>query len=101
MKILEDEINIIEKTNIKLKEKNVILESDINNLNNEILNFKDKILLQKQIINQFNIDKSELEFLRLNLTYGHLCRKTFINNKGFKVGTAEYKNCVLRRGVKN
>ena len=101
LKILEDEINIIEKTNIKLKEKNVILESDINNLNNEILNFKDKILLQKQIINQFNIDKSELEFLRLNLTYGHLCRKTFINNKGFKVGTAEYKNCVLRRGVKN
>ena len=101
LKILEDEINIIEKTNVKLKEKNVILESDINNLNNEILNFKDKILLQKQIINQFNIDKSELEFLRLNLTYGHLCRKTFINNKGFKVGTAEYKNCVLRRGVKN
>ena len=101
LKILEDEINIIEKTNIKLKEKNVILESDINDLNNEILNFKDKILSQRQIINQFNIDKSELEFLRLNLTYGHLCRKTFINNKGFKVGTAEYKNCVLRRGVKN
>ena len=101
LKILEDEINIIEKTNIKLKEKNVILESDINNLNNEILNFKDKILSQKQIIDQFNIDKSELKFLRLNLTYGHLCRKTFINNKGFKVGTAEYKNCVLRRGVKN
>ena len=101
LKILEDEINIIEKTNIKLKEKNVILESDINNLNNEILNFKDKILSQKQIIDQFNIDKSELKFLRLNLTYGHLCRKTFINNKGFKVGTAEYKNCVLRRGVKD
>ena len=101
LKILEDEINIIEKTNIKLKEKNMILESDINNLNNEILNFKDKILSQKQIIDQFNIDKSELEFLRLNLTYGHLCRKTFINNKGFKVGTTEYKNCVLKRGVKN
>ena len=101
LKILEDEINIIEKTNIKLKEKNVILEGNINNLNNEILNFKDKILSQKQIIDQFNIDKSELEFLRLNLTYGHVCRKTFINNKGFKVGTAEYKNCVLRRGVKN
>ena len=39
-----------------------------------------------------------LEFLRFNLEYGHKCRKSFFNNKGFIVGSNEYKNCVLNKG---
>jgi rod shape-determining protein MreC len=38
-----------------------------------------------------------MEFLKLNLLYGHKCRKT-IFNKLYKVGTPEYKNCVLQKG---
>ena len=53
------------------------------------------------IINQFNIDKDELSFLRLNLDYGHKCRRTFFNTQGFIVGTAEYKKCVLNKGRLN
>ena len=43
------------------------------------------------------IQKEEIEFLKLNLLYGHKCRKT-VFNKLHKVGTQEYKNCVLQKG---
>ena len=46
----------------------------------------------------FTVTPEELKFLRLNLTYGHKCRKSLFNNKGFIVGSLEYKDCVLRKG---
>ena len=57
-----------------------------------------EILLQKKTISKFDVDSNELEFLRLNLEYGHKCRKSFFNNKGFIVGSEDYKNCVLDKG---
>ena len=98
MKILEDENKIIEETTLKFQEENKNLTSKINDLNNEIINYDKKILQKEKIINQFNIDKEELNFLRLNLQYGHKCRKSFLNNKGYRIGTPEYKNCVLTKG---
>ena len=98
IRILEDEMNIIEDSNLKFKEENDYLKIKINDLDNKILNLDNKILSQKKTISQFEIDAEELEFLRLNLSYGHKCRKSFFNSKGFKVGTMEYKNCVLNRG---
>ena len=98
LKILEDEIQIIEETNSKFKDENENLKSEVNRLNNEILNFENQIQSQKKTISQFDLDKKELGFLRLNLEYGHKCRKTFLNIKGFAVGTSEYKKCVLNKG---
>ncbi len=98
LKILEDELEIIEQSNQKFKEENENLKAQINELNNDLINSKNKVFNQSQIINQFDTDKKELEFLKLNLDYGHKCRKSFFNNKGFIVGTPEYKNCVLNRG---
>ena len=98
LKILEDEIKIIEETTLKFQEENKNLTSKINDLNNEIINYDKKILQKEKIIDQFNIDKEELNFLRLNLQYGHKCRKSFLNNKGYRIGTPEYKNCVLTKG---
>ena len=97
LKILEDEKKIIEDSNLKFKQENENLKSEINNLTNEIFKFESQILSQKNTIKQFNIDKEELKFLRLNLVHGHKCRKTFLNSKGFIVGTPEYKNCVLSK----
>ena len=97
LKILEDEIEIIEESNLKFKEENESLKSKINDLNNEIFKFETQINSQKNTIKRFNIDKEELKFLRLNLVHGHKCRKTFLNSKGFIVGTSEYKNCVLNK----
>ena len=101
IKILEDEIKIIEDSNLKFKNENENLKAQINQLNNEIVEFRKEVLSQKKEINQFSIDREELDFLRLNLRYGHKCRKSFFNSNGFIVGTAEYKDCVLKRGVVN
>ena len=90
LKILENEIKIIEETNQKFKEENEVLNNEINNLNTKISNLNSKISSQK-----------ELEFLRLNLQFGHKCRRTFFNNSGFIVGSKEYKNCILSKGIEN
>ena len=95
LKILEDELKTIEDTNLKFKE-NEILKSEINNLESEIIDLK-KIFLQKEKIDQFDIDKKELNFLRLNLEHGHKCRRSFLIT-GDLVGSQEYKECVLNKG---
>ena len=98
LKILEDELKIIEQSNLKFKDENEALKAKIISLNDDITNFQKEISGKEQIINQFNIDSSELEFLRLNLEFSHKCRKSFFNNKGFKVGTSQYKKCVMNKG---
>ena len=61
------------------------------------------VLSSKYIsISQFNIDKTDLDFLRLNLEFGHKCRKSnklFQKSVGFEPGSDEYKKCVLNKGV--
>ena len=101
IKILEDEAKIIEDINLKFKEENDYLKTKINSLDNQISNLEIEVSSKENKINQFNIDTNELDFLRLNLEYGHKCRKTFLNAKGFKTGSLEYKNCVLNKGIIN
>ena len=101
IKILEDELKIVEDTNLKFKGENDDLKIKINDLNNQISNFKNEILSQKEKIAQFNLDTKETEFLKMNLYYGHKCRRSFFNTKGFTVGTNGYKACVLNKGRKN
>ena len=67
-------------------------------MNSKILSDQKIISNQKQTISQFDLDKKELTFLRLNLDHGHKCRKSFLNSKGFIPGSSEYKNCVLSKG---
>ena len=101
LQILEDEKKIIEQTNLKLKNENESLKITINNLNKQNVDFRNELYDQKQIIAQYNIDLDEIEFLRLNLKFGHQCRKSFLNNDGFEVGTLEYKSCVMNKGQIN
>ena len=101
LKILEDELNIIEDTNIKFKEENEFLKNKINNLNSAINSLENKISSQKKEIEKFDLDTKEVEFLKMNLYYGHKCRRSFFNTKGFTVGSDEYKTCVLNKGRKN
>ena len=99
--ILEDELKIIEDINLKFKGENDDLKIKINELNNQISNLKNEIFSQKEKISQFNLDKEETEFLKMNLYYGHKCRRSFFNTKGFTVGSDEYKKCVLNKGRKS
>ena len=50
------------------------------------------------VINQFDIDKDELKFLRLNLLYSHKCQTQKLFSTGYQVGTPEYKRCILNKG---
>ena len=59
-----------------------------------------KITIQNEKINKFNIDKEELEYLRLNLIYSHKCQTRKLFSTGYKVGTPEYKKCILNKGKK-
>ncbi len=101
LKILEDELEIIEESNARFKEENESLKNEINTLGEKITGFQTKISEQNETISQFNIETDELIFLRLNLQYGHKCRKSLFNHKGYTVGTSEYKECVLKRGKIN
>ncbi len=101
IKILEDELKITEDINLKFKGENDYLKIKINNLNNQILKLKNDIFLQKEKITKLDSDNDELEFLKMNLYYGHKCRRSFFNSKGFTVGSDEYKKCVLDKGRKN
>ena len=101
IKILEDEIKIIEDSNLKFKEENETLKTKINSLNANISNFKMEIDAQREKIDQYDSDTEELEFLKMNLYYGHKCKRSFFNTKGFSIGSPEYKKCVLNKGRKN
>ena len=100
IKILEDEKEIIEDSNIKFKEENDYLKVKINELNDKIFKLDLNLSDQNEKIKQFNIDKEELEFLRLNLIYSHKCQTRKLFSTGFKVGTPEYKKCILNKGKK-
>ena len=83
-------------------EENINLKSEINILNNKLLMLNDELSSKNITINQFNIDKKELEFLKLNLEFGHKCRKSrklFQKTTGFDPGSVDYKKCVLNKGI--
>ena len=96
--ILYDQIEIYKNTNLKFSEENNELETKINDLNKQIILLKDKIYKQDQIIEQKEIDKKELEFLKLNLIYSKKCTKSFSNSRGYKFGTENYRKCVFNKG---
>ena len=64
----------------------------------KVLKLQNEINVNKKSIKTKKVEEQEIKFLRLNLLYGHKCRKSFFKNQLFKVGTAEYKNCVLKKG---
>ena len=88
---------------ILLEEKKIAIEvrrnieEENNQLKNKLFKLQTKLAdLERFIQVQKNQDE-EMKFLRLNLLYGHKCRKT-IFNKLYKVGTPEYEACVFRKG---
>ena len=100
IKILEDEVEIIEDSNIKFKEENDLLKIEINTLNDKINSLNADLLKQNEQINQYNLDQEELEYLRLNLIYSHKCQTRKLFSTGYKIGTPEYKKCILNKGKK-
>ena len=60
---------------------------------------KIKISTEKKLYQENKTQDEEMKFLKMNLYYGHKCRKSFINNR-YNIATAEYRKCVLNKGLK-
>ncbi len=99
LEILNEELKILNETNDKFIEENRSLRDEVNDTNTKILDLQKKINLQNKKISQNTIDQNELNFLRLNLLYSSKCLKSGFK-KGFKVGTPEYRDCILNKGRK-
>ena len=85
-KIINDEVRLkFELENIKLKENLINTQKKLEEQNKKIIECQNK--------------SKNVEFLELNLLHGHKCRKNFFKPKLFMVNTAEYKNCVLNKGL--
>jgi len=92
LRILLEQKQIADEIRIKIEKEN-------NFLRNERVRLKNEISLAKKINQQNKNQKEEIKFLEMNLVYGHKCRKSFFN-KLYEVGTAKYKECVLKKGLK-
>ena len=85
-KEIVDEIrDRIEKENKELKQKLIVTQK--------------KTIELEEKIRQKKINEDEIVFLRLNYLHATKCTKTFFNNL-YKLGTDEYKACILRKGKK-
>jgi len=100
LNILNEELKILSETNDKFLEENQMLKSKLNDSDKKISNLIKEIDIQKKEIVQNAVDQNELIFLRLNLIHSSKCKKTAFK-KGYKVGTKEYKDCILRKGKKS
>ena len=100
LSILNEQLKILNETNEKFLQENQILKSEIIKSKNNILDLQKKIDSQNKKINQNFVDQDELEFLKLNLLYSHKCQTRKLFSAGYKVGTPEYKECILRKGEK-
>ena len=99
-KKIADEIRIkIQKENNFLRNERIGLKKESDFLRNESDRLKNEILITKKNNQKNKIQDEEIEFLKKNLLYGHRCRKNLINNL-YKVGTPEYRKCVLKKGLK-
>ena len=96
--INEKEIN--DELRSKIENENLKLKELLSNVQLKLFQSEKIIEEQKKTINAHQIDEEEYKFLKLNLEFGPKCAKKTIVSKGYKIGTPEYKKCVLRRGIK-
>jgi len=106
LRILLEQKKIADETRVKIQKENnflrnerIRLKKESEFLRNESVRLKNEILITKKNNQENEIENDEIEFLKKNLFYGHKCRKNLINNL-YKVGTPEYRKCVLKKGLK-
>ena len=84
-KIINDEIQLkLQSENIKLK--------------NNLISVKEELRKSSEQIKENQNKNEDLKFLELNLLHGHKCRKRVFKSNLYKVGTDEYRACVLNKG---
>ena len=102
LRILIEQKKIADEIRVKIQKENNFLRNERIRLKKESDLLKNKVLTEKKINQKNKTQDEEMKFLKMNLSYGHKCRKNAFNNR-YIVGTAEYRKCVLNKGrtIKN
>ena len=90
--MLQQQNLISEEIRSKLEEKNAKLKI-------KLINTQKQLEDQKKKSREIQIGEEDIKFLKLNLLYGHKCRRTLLRAKLFKVGSPEYRACVLNKEI--
>ena len=90
LRILREQKKIAREIRIKIEEENSVLK-------NKIIKLQNELIMTKKTIKKNKNESEKIQFLQLNLLYGSKCKKTFFN-KLHKIGSDEYKTCVLNKG---
>ena len=91
IKLLTQQKIINNEIKSKLQSENIKLKQSLINIQDELRKSNKKI--------EEDADKSvRLKFLELEKVYGKKCKKTMFRSQLFKVGTDEYKACILNKG---
>ena len=92
---------ISEEIRVKLENQNSLLNEQLIKLRKENTKLNSLVKKTNTLILQKSVKIENLKFLELNLLYGNKCSKDNFKNilkKKYKVGTPEYKACVLNKG---
>ena len=93
LRILLEQKKISDEIRVKIEEKSDILKRKVIKLEKQLYEVKEQL-------NNTELKNEETKFKEFNILYKTKCKKTFYN-KLYKVGTPEYKNCILNKGKKN
>jgi rod shape-determining protein MreC len=91
IKVLKQQRSINDEIQFKLQSENISLKKNL-------IDTQEELKKSIKLIKKDQKKNEHLEFLELNLLYGHKCRKSFFKSQLYKIKTNEYKACVLRKG---
>jgi len=96
---LQADIKIFQKQNIISEEIRNKLEEENARLNKKLINTQKQVEEINKKEEKVKIENEEIKFLKLNLLYGHKCRRTFLKTKLYKINSPGYRVCVLNKGI--
>ena len=99
MSNLKEDIDLLQQQKIIDSQIRVKLDEENNKLKDKLIK-TERILEEEVNNNKESYDKEEIKFLELNLLYSNRCRKSFFKTNLFKVGTEEYRSCILSYEIK-
>ena len=94
----ESDIQVLQRQKIISEEIRGKLEEENTKLKKNLITIKK--LLREEKAKENALNAKDIQFLEMNLLYGHKCRKTFLKSNLYKVSSPEYKICVLNKGLK-
>ncbi len=92
-------INNLKKDIILLQQQKTINEEIRKQFEEENTQLKENLINFEENKKEEQLVNKDIKFLQLNLLHGHKCRRSLFKSKLHIIGTIEYRNCVLNKGL--